>query len=184
MKRIVVALLALIASARLAGALAFELTSPDVSADKAIAQKFLYNSFGCSGENLSPELAWSNPPAETKSFALVVLDPDAPTSSPGFLHWAVINIPLTAKFLAQGAGSEDGKRLPAGSAQLENHFGDPAWGGPCPPVGAGAHRYVFTIYALGVEKLDTPKNPKAATLESMLNRNALAKATITSRYGR
>jgi Raf kinase inhibitor-like YbhB/YbcL family protein len=184
MKRGFLALLTVIASAPLCSALAFELTSPDISADKPIAQKFIYNSSGCAGDNISPELAWGNPPPNVKSFALLVLDPDAPTSKPGFVHWIVTNIPVSATGLPQGAGSADGKKLPAGSVQMENHFGDAAWDGPCPPIGAGAHRYIFTIYALGVEKLQLPKNPKASDLASTLDKNALAKTAITSRYGR
>jgi Raf kinase inhibitor-like YbhB/YbcL family protein len=165
-------------------ACAFELNSPDISAEKPIGEKFVYNSFGCSGQNLSPELVWSEPPAGTKSFAVLVHDPDAPTGGAGFWHWIVLDVPAFARTLPEGAGSSDGKKLPAGARQLDNDYGDAAWGGPCPPAGAGAHRYNFTVYALSVDKLDLPPHAKSAVVGFMINKNALAKATITSRYGR
>ncbi len=163
---------------------AFEANSPDVSADKPIGEKFVYNSFGCNGENVSPEIVWGDPPAGTKSFAVLVHDPDAPTGGAGFWHWLVVDIPASARSLPQGAGSADGKKLPAGARQLDNDFGDAAWGGPCPPKGGGAHRYNFTVYALSVDKLDIPAHAKTAVVGFTVNKNALAKATVTARYGR
>lgn len=186
MKRGVTSFLALIvfAAADSGGAQAFELKSPDISADKPIGRKFVSNVFGCSGENLSPELVWSDPPAGAKSFAVLVHDPDAPTGGAGFWHWIVADIPASARGLARGAGTADGKNLPAGARQFENDYGDAGWGGPCPPQGAGAHRYDFTVYALGVEKLGLPANAKASVAGFVVNKHALAKATLTSRYGR
>ena len=186
MKHGVISLLAIIAGSILPPSVAgaFELKSPDVSADAPIGQKFVYNGFGCTGENLSPELVWSDPPAGTKSFAVLVHDPDAPTGGAGWWHWAVADIPATARGLAQGAGDASGKKLPAGARQFENDYGDAAYGGPCPPPGHGAHRYNFTVYALGVEKLDAPAKAKASVVGYTINHNALAKATLTSRYGR
>ncbi len=167
-----------------APASAFELKSPDISSQKPIAEKFVYNSFGCSGENLSPALEWSEPPEGTKSFAILVHDPDAPTGGAGFWHWIVADVPASVRELAQGAGAADGKKLPAGAKQLDTDFGEPGYGGPCPPAGHGAHRYNFTVYALSVPTLDLPANAKTAIVGFTINKNALAKATITATYGR
>jgi Raf kinase inhibitor-like YbhB/YbcL family protein len=166
------------------GASAFELKSPDISAGTPIGMKFVSNVFGCAGENLSPELAWSEPPAGTKSFAVLAHDPDAPTGGAGFWHWLVADIPASARSLPRGAGDASGKKLPAGARQWENDYGEAAYGGPCPPPGHGAHRYNFTVYALGIDKLGLPAHAKPAAVGFVINQNALAKATITSRYGR
>lgn len=176
------AIIAALAPAAAAGAM--ELTSPDLPAGKPIDLKFVANTFGCSGGNLSPHLVWTDPPAGTKSFALLVHDPDAPTGGSGFWHWQAIDIPATARELPQGAGAEGSKTLPAGARQLENDYGSAAYGGPCPPPGASPHRYNFTLYALDVEKLDAPKNAKPAVVGFTVNHHALAKATLTARYGR
>ncbi len=163
---------------------AFEVKSPDLVSGKPMAEKFVYNSFGCKGENVSPALEWSDPPTGTKSFAVLVHDPDAPTGGAGFWHWLVIDIPASARGLPEGAGSADGKKLPAGAKQLDTDFGDAGYGGPCPPPGHGAHRYNFTVYALPVEKLDLPANARTAIVGFTVNGKALAKATLTATYGR
>src|ERR1700674_3435857 len=108
--------------------------------------------FRCDGTNQSPHLAWSGAPAGTKSFAVTCYDPDAPTGS-GFWHWVVINIPANVRELAQGAGSAGGT-LPAGALQTRTDFGAPGYGGPCPPAGDHPHRYLFTLFAVGAEKLN------------------------------
>jgi Raf kinase inhibitor-like YbhB/YbcL family protein len=166
------------------GAKAFELKSPDISPHKPIADTFIYNSFGCSGQNLSPALEWSDPPAGTKSFAVLVHDPDAPTGGAGFWHWLAIDIPASIRSLPRGAGSADGKKMPPGSRQLETDFGEVGYGGPCPPKGHGPHRYVFTVYALPIEKLDVKPTDRTATVGFTITQSALAKASIVSTYGR
>lgn len=162
----------------------FQASSPDVLSGKPIAAKFIYNGFGCSGQNVSPAVMWKNAPAGTKSFAVLVHDPDAPTGGAGFWHWLVVDIPAGTSFLPQGAGTADGKRLPAGSRQVTTDFGAPGWGGPCPPAGDKPHRYNFTVYALKVEKLDLPANPTASLAGFTVNGNALARATFTATFGR
>lgn len=168
-----------------AQAQSFELVSSDIAADQPINMRFVFNGFGCTGQNLSPGLNWRNAPAGTKSFALTVHDPDAPTGGAGFWHWVVVNIPATATGLAQGVGTADGKDLSAaGARQIPTDFGTPGWGGPCPPVGDAPHRYNFTVYALNVDRLDLPANATASLAGFMANSHAIAQAKLTARYGR
>jgi hypothetical protein len=162
----------------------FQASSTDVDPSQPIGQKFVYNGSGCKGQNMSPALSWSNAPAGAKSFAVTVHDPDAPTGGAGFWHWIVVNIPASSSSLEQGAGSADGKKLPAGSRQLANDFGKPSWSGPCPPAGDKPHRYNFTVYALKEARLDFPPNAKASSAAFMIEKNALGKAGFTARYGR
>jgi Raf kinase inhibitor-like YbhB/YbcL family protein len=175
-----VATLALAMPAQAAGK--FTLRSADVKPGATLTDQQVFNGFGCSGANVSPQLGWSNAPAGTKSFVVTVYDPDAPTGS-GWWHWVVYNIPATATELAQGAGS--GKApLPEGAAQGRTDFGAPGFGGACPPVGDKPHRYHFTIYALKVEKLEVPAEASPALIGFMTHASSLGKATFTAHYGR
>jgi Raf kinase inhibitor-like YbhB/YbcL family protein len=162
----------------------FQLQSADIAAGQAIPQTFAFNGFGCTGQNISPALSWSHAPAETKSFALMVHDPDAATGGAGFWHWVVVNLPAGTTGLARGVGAADGKALPENARQIATDFGVPGWGGPCPPVGDKPHRYTFTVYALKVHKLDLPPTATASLSGFMMNANAIAKASFTSTYGR
>jgi hypothetical protein len=169
-------------------ALAFELLSPDVKADQLMPERFTFNGLGCHGQNISPELSWSDPPDGTKSFALMVHDPDAATGGAGIWHWVVVNIPATARSIAEGAGTADGAKLPPGSRQITNDYvgfiNSPGWGGPCPPKGSKAHSYNFTLYALKVESLNLPPNATSSHAGFVVNLNALDKARLTMSYGR
>jgi len=162
----------------------FKLTSPDFKDSGALKDKNSFNAFGCTGDNESPQLDWANPPEGTKSFAIMVHDPDAPTGGSGFWHWVVYNISAETKSLPAGAGKADGKALPKGAVQGNTDFGAPGYGGPCPPPGS-PHHYNFTIYALKVDRLDLPMpNPTAAIVGFVVNANALAKAKLTGTYAR
>lgn len=167
-----------------APAYAFKLSSADISPTKTVANKFVFKGFGCDGENISPALAWSGAPKETKSFALLVHDPDAPTGGSGWWHWVAYNIPAATTALVQGAGKGDGSAMPKGAAQGVTDFGAAGYGGPCPPVGDKPHRYIFTLHALKTEKLDMPSGSTAALAGFMINANSLAKATMTVKFGR
>ena len=155
------------------------------------------NGYGCQGQNLSPELKWSNLPEGTKSLALQVYDPDAPTGS-GFWHWTVYNIPATATELAQGAGN-NASSLPTGAFGGNTDFMDTGatgangnYGGPCPPKGDKPHRYIFTLYALAVPQVEVaagvPKTGSAGLFGFVLNKGVgpalLGKASFTATYGR
>ena len=161
----------------------FTLTSPDLQPGKRIAERHVFKGFGCEGGNVSPALAWQNAPEGTKSFALTVYDPDAPTGS-GWWHWVVFNIPADARGIAAGAGTAQGDALPTGSVQSRTDFGTPGYGGPCPPVGHGTHHYIFTMYALKTEALDLDANAPAAMVGYMINANKIGKASFTSTYSR
>lgn len=164
------------------GAQAFELKSSDIAPGATIDMRHVYKGFGCEGQNLSPALSWSNPPAGTKSYALLVHDPDAPTGGAGFWHWVVLDIPVSVTSLPRGVGA--GASLPQGAREIRTDFGQPGWGGPCPPVGDKPHHYNFTIYAMKVEHLDVPEGATASLAGFLVNANSLGKATLTGLYGR
>jgi Raf kinase inhibitor-like YbhB/YbcL family protein len=172
-----------LAAADASGAQAFEVKSPDIAEGQKIDMKHVYNAFGCTGGNLSPELTWSDPPPGTKSFAVLAHDPDAPTGGAGFWHWLLVDIPPDVRGLKQGAGDASGKGLPPGAHHLETDFGEKAYGGPCPPPGA-PHRYVFTVYALKIDKLGDAAKGRTAIAGFTINANTLAKASITGLFGR
>ena len=161
----------------------FTLSSNDITSGEFMAKSQEFNGFGCSGGDQSPHLAWNNAPEGTKSFAITVYDPDAPTGS-GWWHWQLVNIPSDVTELASGAGNADGTEAPAGSVHVANDYGGKSFGGACPPQGHGVHRYRFTVHALSVETLDLPENASGALAGYMINANALAISTIEALYQR
>ena len=163
-------------------AAAFELSSSSFGADGKFDNQHIAGVFGCTGGNVSPQLSWKDAPAGTKSFAITMYDPDAPTGS-GFWHWEVFNIPANVTELAEGAGS-DGGSLPQGAAHGRNDAGMNAYMGPCPPQGDPDHHYVITVFAVDVEALPPDQIPSAAVLGFNLHFHTLDKASITYTYGR
>jgi Raf kinase inhibitor-like YbhB/YbcL family protein len=159
----------------------FTLTSNDLQGQ--LTQYQVFSGFGCSGMNISPSLKWINAPSNTKSFAVTVYDPDAPTGS-GWWHWVIFNIPAGVKELNRDAGRPEKRLAPAGSIQSVTDFGKPGFGGACPPQGDKAHRYIFTVYALNVEKLDLDEKASPAMVGFLLNNNTIAKASMISYYRR
>ncbi|HAA39020.1 MAG TPA: phosphatidylethanolamine-binding protein [Pseudomonas sp.] len=157
----------------------FSLTSRDIADNRPLTRREVFQGFGCEGGNTSPELSWKNAPAGTKSYAITVYDPDAPTGS-GWWHWTVVNLPASTHSLPSGVGAN----LPAGAVQGRTDYGQPGFGGACPPVGDKPHRYQFTVWALKADKLPLDNQASGALVGYMLNANVLAKATITSTYGR
>ncbi|RZV19355.1 YbhB/YbcL family Raf kinase inhibitor-like protein [Aliarcobacter butzleri] len=155
----------------------FTLTSSELKGQLTKKQEF--NGFGCSGENISPQLSWENAPKGTKSFAITVYDPDAPTGS-GWWHWVVFDIPSNKTTLASGFGNSDSKE----AIQSITDYGKTGFGGACPPVGDKAHRYIFTVHALDIETLGLDKNTNAATVGYYINSHSIAKASIISYYNR
>ena len=155
---------------------AMELTSPDVHENQMLKPAQVYSGSGCNGGNTLPTLSWRGAPADTKSYAITVYDPDAPTGS-GWWHWVAYDIPATAS-------SVSADKLPAGMQQGRTDFGTKGFGGACPPPGDKPHRYIFTVYALKVEKLGAPADASAAMVGFMLHNQQLDSATITAKYSR
>ena len=164
--------------------MAFTVTSDSFKDGDYLPKNHILSSefgFGCAGGNQSPHLKWSGAPAGTKSFAITCYDPDAPTGS-GFWHWVVVNIPPNVTELALGAGSAG--KLPAGALATRTDFGAPGYGGPCPPEGDHPHRYFFTVFAVGDDKLDVKADTSAAVIGFNLHSKTLAKAAIMGLYKR
>jgi Raf kinase inhibitor-like YbhB/YbcL family protein len=161
---------------------AFDLTSADIRDGGTLNARQLYNGFGCQGGDQSPQLTWSDPPAGTKSFAVTVYDPDAPTGS-GWWHWVVYDIPANVRSLGTNAGKLQGG-LPEGARHGRNDFGTQSFGGACPPQGDKPHRYIATVTALKVDKLPAPAEPSGALVGFLVNANRIGSATLTATYGR
>lgn len=159
----------------------FTLTSRSVGGQATDQQVF--NSFGCTGKNMSPELSWANAPSGTKGYAITMYDPDAPTGS-GWWHWVVFDIPAGTTSLPEGAGTAGHSGLPAGAVQSMTDFGAPGYGGPCPPQGHGAHQYMITVHALDTDKLGLDAKASAPLVGFTLREHTLAKASLVFYYGR
>ena len=157
----------------------FSLESDDIADGAPLALQFVHDSAG--GENLSPHLRWSGFPSETKSFAITCYDPDAPTQS-GFWHWVLVNLPADVTELPRGAGSPAG--LPSGAFHVASDMGTKAYGGAAPPPGDRAHRYVFAVHALDVDKLDVDDSVTAAVVGFNLAFHTLARAALRPTYQR
>jgi Raf kinase inhibitor-like YbhB/YbcL family protein len=170
---------------RTADAQSMTLTSADLKEGATVANEQVFKGFGCSGNNVSPALNWSGAPTGTKSFAVSMYDPDAPTGS-GWWHWVVFNIPPGTTSLPKGAGDVKQKLMPKGAIQSRTDFGGAGYGGPCPPPGDKPHRYLITVFAVDVDRLPDAKNDAAsvALVGFDLRSHTLAKATLTGLYGR
>ncbi|WP_194818780.1 YbhB/YbcL family Raf kinase inhibitor-like protein [Nocardia sp. XZ_19_385] len=158
----------------------FTVTSADIEDGQTLGNDQVSDVLGAGGKDISPQLSWSGFPAETKSFAVTVYDPDAPTAS-GFWHWAVANIPVSTTSLPTGAGSKGGS-LPAGALNLRNDAGFPGFVGAAPPQGHGPHRYFVVVHAVDVEKLDIDENVAPAVLGFNLFFHTLGRATLIGKY--
>jgi len=149
---------------------------------QAMKTSYVFNGFGCTGNNVSPQISWSNVPADTQSFAVTIYDPDAPTGS-GWWHWTLFNIPANVTGIKEGASLKP-DQLPAGSVEGRTDFGKPGYGGACPPVGDKPHRYILTVFALKTAKIDLTSDASGALVGYYLNQNTIAKTSLTAKYGR
>jgi len=161
----------------------FTVTSPDLREGEKIPAAQVFNGMECPGNNVSPALSWHGAPSTTKSYAVTMYDPDAPTGS-GWWHWVVYNIPATATKLAAGAGDPMKSLLPPGTTQGRTDFGSPGYGGPCPPKGDKPHHYLITVFALDTDKLDLPASATAAYVGFNLHAHMLATAKLTALFNR
>ena len=129
--------------------------------------------YTCDGANTSPALSWGEPPQGTKSFALVVDDPDAPSGT--FRHWGIYDIPASTRSIAAGGSV---------GSQAVNDMGKAGYGGPCPPPGHGTHHYHFKLFALDVERLDVGSNPKVLDVETAATWHSIAQGELIGTYER
>jgi Raf kinase inhibitor-like YbhB/YbcL family protein len=159
----------------------FTVTSTDVSDGEILPTPHVSGIMGAGGQDLSPQLAWSAFPEGTRSFAVTVFDPDAPTAS-GFWHWAVANIPASVTELPSGAGAKDSSSLPGGALQLRNDGGFAGYVGAAPPAGHGPHRYFVVVHAVDTEQLDVTPDATPAVLGFNLFFHTLARATLVATY--
>jgi Raf kinase inhibitor-like YbhB/YbcL family protein len=148
----------------------FSVTSADVADGRPLDELFTHPGVG--GKNLSPQLSWSGFPAETRSFVVTCFDPDAPTGS-GFWHWVVVNLPSEITELPRGADP-----LPEDAFCVRNDYGERAYGGAAPPPGDRAHRYVFAVHALDVDRLDIGADATPAYVGFNLMFHTVARAVI------
>jgi hypothetical protein len=167
------ALLASCGAAKEADMAGFMLKSDAFAEGQALPTQFT-----CDGEDRSPPLSWSEPPNGTKSFALIVDDPDAPSGT--FRHWAAFNIPAATRGLPAGAGNDTAGDI----AQAQNDFGRPGYGGACPPEGHGPHHYRFKLFALDADRLDLPPDAKIEQVEAAAAKRQLGLAKLTGTYER
>lgn len=159
----------------------FDLTSADVADGGTLPTAQVSGIFGAGGADVSPQLSWSGFPAETKSFAVTVYDPTAPTGS-GFWHWAVVDIPASTTSLESGAGDVTGSRLPEGAIQLKNDAGLAHYLGAAPPAGHGVHTYFIAVHALDVDSLGIDAEATPAFLGFNMSGHTLARAVITGTF--
>jgi Raf kinase inhibitor-like YbhB/YbcL family protein len=172
---------ALFSNSRVAAAdPAFAVSSTDLAPGKTIGRDLLFDQSECKGGNHSPQISWRGAPANTRSFAVTIFDPDAPGR--GWWHWAVADIPARVVSLPENA-SASGALKKLGAIEARNDFGGDGYGGPCPPPGK-PHRYVVTVYALRVDKLALAPGRPGTMFEHEIEGAALGSATITVTYGR
>ena len=153
---------------------AFPLTSTDVVDGQQLDELYAHPSVG--GKNLSPQLAWSGFPADTRGFAVTCYDPDAPTGS-GFWHWVAVNLPSSVTELERGADP-----LPEGAFCIRNDYGDQSYDGAAPPPGDGVHRYIFAVHAIDVDRLEVTPEATPAYVGFNLGFHTLARGTIRPIY--
>jgi Raf kinase inhibitor-like YbhB/YbcL family protein len=160
----------------------FTVTSDDVADGQALDETHVADAnYGLSGGNRSPHLRWEGFPPDTRSFAVTVYDPDAPTGS-GFWHWVLFDIPADVTELPQGAGTGDKAGLPAGAKHARNDVGNLEYVGAFPPAGHGPHRYVIAVHALDVDTLGPDESASPAYVGFNLGGHTLARAVIVPTY--
>ncbi len=151
----------------------------EIKSDSFKDGEYLAKDYSCQGQNISPGFSWSGAPANTKSFAIICDDPDAPVGD--WVHWVVFNIPGNTAGLGEGI-SQSGA-LPKEAVEGKNDFGKNGYGGACPPPGK-PHRYFFKLYALDVEKLPLDASATKKALLAGMKGHIVAEAKIIGLYKR
>ena len=159
----------------------FELRSDSFADGTVFAPAQVHADAHPDGRDLSPQLSWAGFPDGTRSFAITMFDPDAPTAS-GYWHWAVADVPSAVTALGEGAGTAGSPLLPAGALTLNNDAGFPGYMGSAPPQGHGPHRYMVVVHAVDVESLGLPAGATPATLGFNLHFHTLARARLTGLF--
>ncbi|MED5373035.1 MAG: YbhB/YbcL family Raf kinase inhibitor-like protein [Myxococcota bacterium] len=155
-----------------------QVRSDTLQAGQPMPLETVFDGFGCTGGNVSPQLSWSAGPEGTASYAVMMYDPDAPTGV-GFHHWWVANLSPETLSLAEGAA---GSGLPEGAVEGRNDYSTSTYGGPCPPEGR-THRYQFTVWALDSE-LPVDENTSAAVVRFLVRNKTLAAGRLEATYAR
>ncbi|OJY32140.1 YbhB/YbcL family Raf kinase inhibitor-like protein [Gemmobacter sp. LW-1] len=168
----------LAASLIASGAEADMVLTSDALGTGTLGMDQVFNGFGCTGSNISPDLAWHGAPEGTGAFVLMMHDPDAPTGS-GWWHWSVANLPADVTGLPAGASGH----MPDGAVETATDFGTTGFGGACPPEGDAPHHYTFTLYALPAP-LPEGALASPAMVSFMARAQALGSASLTATYGR
>jgi Raf kinase inhibitor-like YbhB/YbcL family protein len=160
------------------------LSTRDIGENGVVQYAQVSNTFGGTGGNQSPRLAWKHAPAAAKSFVVTMYDPDAHTGS-GFWHWNVLDLPASTKHLDSHAGAAGNVGLPAGALQGYTDYSTSAYGGPCPPVGDKPYHYIFMLYALSIPDVTAVvgPNPGGSLLGFVTLATATAKTSFTAIYG-
>lgn len=159
----------------------FTVTSEDVTDGADLPDAQVFDDWGMTGGNTSPQLSWSGAPAETRGYAVTCFDPDAPTGS-GWWHWMVVGIPASVTSLPTDAGAAGMANLPEGAFMLHNDYGVQAYGGACPPPGDRPHRYLFAVHALDTDDLGIDDSVSGAVLGFNLTDHTIARAVIAPVY--
>jgi hypothetical protein len=159
----------------------FTLTSKDLTGGGPLPLDQVYTAAG--GANISPHLAWSGFPAQTRSFVVTCYDPDAPTGS-GFWHWVLVDVPASVTELPPGVGTAAMPGLPAGAYHVRNDWGTKDYGGAMPPEGDRPHRYVFIVHAVDVPTLEINDSVAPAVVGFNLAFHTLARGVLRATYQR
>ena len=180
-KSFIISLILMLFSLNLMSQGTFTLESNTLGGNATSIEEF--NGFGCAGDNVSPQLSWSNAPEGTKSFAITMYDPDAPTGS-GWWHWIVFDIPTELSEVVSNAGNLTEGLISQEAIQSVTNYGVPGYGGPCPPENHGIHQYIISVHALNVASLGLDVNTNPAIVGYNIWANTIAKASIVSYYER
>jgi Raf kinase inhibitor-like YbhB/YbcL family protein len=160
-----------------------KIESPDMDAGKKMALAQVGNANGCTGSNISPAVAWKDLPAGTRSVAVTMFDPDARQGT-GFWHWIIYNIPPQTTALPANAGDPNSGVTPAQAILGKNDAGTNDYTGACPPVGARDHRYILTVWALGIDALPEEAGLSGTAFKGYLDKYSLGSKNLIVKYGR
>ena len=158
---------------------AMTVSSTSFQHNSRLPEAQVFDGWGLTGGNVSPQLSWSGAPGGTRGFAVTCFDPDAPTPS-GFWHWLLVGIPADVTSLDAGAGTAD--KSPSGAFYTANDFGDKKYDGAAPPAGDHDHRYMFAVHALDTDDLGLDDTASAAVTAFTMGMHTLARGVISATY--